>query len=323
MRCPKDVCRSGWSWDSTTRTRCSIRTWPSSASSSTRSSADLLRGGQMVRYGAKALPEGGWHTIPRPYMDGGSHCRRRGRLPELVPPEGHPSGDAHGHAGRRNRVRRGTCGGHVGDAALRVSAPDRRRPVRAELYRCATCTRLRVRPVRGAPVFGVDAGLQGRWSATIEGHPGHDRMRTLVPSTTVIAHLPTEPSSAMQPDRVLTFDKVTNVHFSGTRHDEDQPPHLLVHTEVCRHDLRGGVRAPVHAVLPGATSTRSSRTPAAAAPADQRLQLRALQDVRHHGPLSGDHVGAARRRRRPAVRRAVTRPSSGGARRAASGSRPS
>ena len=24
----------------------------------------------MVRYGAKALPEGGWNTIPQPYMDG-------------------------------------------------------------------------------------------------------------------------------------------------------------------------------------------------------------------------------------------------------------
>ena len=27
--------------------------------------AELLDGGQMVRYGAKALPEGGWNTIPR------------------------------------------------------------------------------------------------------------------------------------------------------------------------------------------------------------------------------------------------------------------
>ena len=27
--------------------------------------ASLLDGGQMVRYGAKALPEGGWHTIPQ------------------------------------------------------------------------------------------------------------------------------------------------------------------------------------------------------------------------------------------------------------------
>jgi electron-transferring-flavoprotein dehydrogenase len=35
------------------------------------------------------------------------------------------------------------------------------------------------------------------------------------------------------PDRVLTFDKVTNVHYAGTAHDEDQPSHLLVHTDVC------------------------------------------------------------------------------------------
>src|SRR5919106_33392 len=32
--------------------------------------AALLDGGQMIRYGAKALPEGGWNTIPQPYMDG-------------------------------------------------------------------------------------------------------------------------------------------------------------------------------------------------------------------------------------------------------------
>jgi electron-transferring-flavoprotein dehydrogenase len=41
------------------------------------------------------------------------------------------------------------------------------------------------------------------------------------------------PSNATAIDRKLTFDKVTNVHFSGTSHDEDQPAHLLVHTEVC------------------------------------------------------------------------------------------
>src|SRR6185436_4768146 len=33
--------------------------------------ARVLEGGRLVRYGAKALPEGGWNTIPQPYMDGG------------------------------------------------------------------------------------------------------------------------------------------------------------------------------------------------------------------------------------------------------------
>src|SRR5687768_12741203 len=30
----------------------------------------LLDGGSLVRYGAKALPEGGWNTIPQLHMDG-------------------------------------------------------------------------------------------------------------------------------------------------------------------------------------------------------------------------------------------------------------
>ena len=32
--------------------------------------APLLEGGKLVRYGAKALPEGGWHTIPKLYTEG-------------------------------------------------------------------------------------------------------------------------------------------------------------------------------------------------------------------------------------------------------------
>ena len=97
-------------------------------------------------------------------------------------------------------------------------------------------------------------------------------------------------------DRKTTFDKLTNVHYSGTAHDEDQPSHLLVHTEVCTASAvpstatraRGSVRR---------TSTRSSASRAAAAAADQRLQLRALQDVRHHGSVPGHHLGAAGGRR--------------------------
>ena len=32
--------------------------------------SELLRGGQMIRYGAKALPEGGWLTLPECAVDG-------------------------------------------------------------------------------------------------------------------------------------------------------------------------------------------------------------------------------------------------------------
>ena len=42
--------------------------------------ASLLEGGQMVRYGAKALPEGGWHTIPQRLRGRRADRRRRRRV---------------------------------------------------------------------------------------------------------------------------------------------------------------------------------------------------------------------------------------------------
>ena len=94
---------------------------------------------------------------------------------------------------------------------------------------------------------------------------------------------PIAASNAVKPDRVLTFDKVTSVHFSGTRHDEDQPVHLLVQTDVCHsicgaeygHPCQRFCPANVYEIVPGDER--------AAAPADQRVELRPLQDVRHHG----------------------------------------
>ena len=69
-RCRTASCRSASSPGSTTAIRCSIRTSRFQHFKRHPLVASLLDGGQMVRYGAKALPEGGWHTIPRVYADG-------------------------------------------------------------------------------------------------------------------------------------------------------------------------------------------------------------------------------------------------------------
>jgi electron-transferring-flavoprotein dehydrogenase len=192
----------------------------------------LLDGGQMVRYGAKAIPEGGWNTIPRPYMDGG-----------LI------AGDAGGFLnslrfkGIHLAMRTGMLAAESAFEAIRAgdtSAGSLKRyqdkidagPVRAELYP--------VRNVHQAFEHGLLAGMlmSGLTLATqghlpdLPGHPGHARMRTLARYYRAPGER-MEPSNATTVDRKLTFDKLTNVHYSGTAHDEDQPPHLLVHTDVC------------------------------------------------------------------------------------------
>ena len=193
----------------------------------------LLDGGTLIRYGAKALPEGGWNTIPQTFMDGG-----------LI------AGDAGGFLnsmrlkGIHLAMRTGMLAAEAAFESIRdgdTSAASLKRyqdkidagPVRAELYP--------VRNVHQAFGYGLFAGLAfaglslltgGRWVEDLHGKAGHERMKKLawyygldVPASRT--------SNATTIDRKLTFDKLTNVHYSGTAHDEDQPSHLLVHTEVC------------------------------------------------------------------------------------------
>ena len=191
----------------------------------------LLEGGQMIRYGAKAIPEGGWNTIPQPYMDGG-----------LI------AGDAGGYLnslrikGIHLAMRTGMLAAESAFEAIRAgdtSAAGLKRyqdkidasPVRAELYP--------VRNVHQAFDYGLLAGmavsgltlLTGGRLPDLPAHPGHERMKTLAWCGTPVERM--QPSNETTIDRKLTFDKLTNVHYSGTSHDEDQPAHLLVHTDVC------------------------------------------------------------------------------------------
>src|SRR5438034_2561492 len=195
----------------------------------------LLEGGQMVRYGAKALPEGGWYAIPRCYADGA-----------LI------VGDAAGFMnsmrlkGIHLAMRSGMLAAETAFEAVRAGDTSTARlhqfetkvdegPIRRELYP--------VRNVHQAFEYGLLAGLAysafslvtgGWWFRPIRAQPGQARMSTLAEFYGRSGRaVPGEATNAIKPDRRLTFDKLTNVHYSGTRHEEDQLVHLLVHTDVC------------------------------------------------------------------------------------------
>jgi electron-transferring-flavoprotein dehydrogenase len=198
--------------------------------------ASILQGGQLVRYGAKALPEGGWHTIPRVYADG-----------VLI------AGDAGGFMnsmrlkGVHLAMRTGMLAAASAFEAIRANDTSAARlrsyedringgPVRTELYP--------VRNVHQSFSYGLLPGLMysglslvtGGWwvKDPIPVHAGFEHMETLAHyygGNAPDVDVPVRPAKI---DRQLTFDKLTNVHYSGTRHPEDQPSHLIVHdTNIC------------------------------------------------------------------------------------------
>jgi electron-transferring-flavoprotein dehydrogenase len=195
--------------------------------------AGLLEGGTMIRYGAKALPEGGWNTIPQTFMDGGLIAGDAGSFLNSMRLKGIHLAMRTGMLAAESAFEAVRAGDTSAASLERYQRKIDASPVRAELYP--------VRNVHQSFGYGLFAGLmfsglslltRGRWAEDLHGHAGHERMKTLG-AFYGSNRKAVRPSNATTVDRKLTFDKVTNVHYSGTAHDEDQPSHLLVHTEVC------------------------------------------------------------------------------------------
>jgi electron-transferring-flavoprotein dehydrogenase len=195
--------------------------------------ASLLEGGTMVRYGAKALPEGGWNTIPRTYMDGALIAGDAGGFMNSMRLKGIHLAMRTGMLAAETAFEAIAEGDTSATSLARYQAKIDAGEVRRELYP--------VRNVHQAFGYGLVPGVlfagaslmtRGWWIEDLHGHAGHDQLKTLawyygmdVPANRT--------SNATVVDRRLTFDKVTGVHYSGVAHDEDQPSHLLVHTDVC------------------------------------------------------------------------------------------
>jgi electron-transferring-flavoprotein dehydrogenase len=196
--------------------------------------ADLLRGGKMIRYGAKALPYGGWWSLTPLGGDGWMVI-----------------GDS---AGFMNAAR--LKGIHLAIKSGMLAAETAFEALVKSDSSAATLGKLRRRvetswikdelwPVRNfhqgfekGMIAGLlhgglqeifDGGLRNR----VPSHPGHERMKPLT-------QLPPDGGSQAQligparGDGKLTFDKLTDLYHSGTKHEEDQPAHLVIHdTNIC------------------------------------------------------------------------------------------
>jgi electron-transferring-flavoprotein dehydrogenase len=193
--------------------------------------ASILEGGQLIRYGAKALPEGGWYTIPRTYAAGA-----------LI------AGDAAGFMnsvrlkGIHLAMRTGMFAAETAFEAIRkgdtseaaMKAYDDRiqaGPVRKELYPVRNVHQaFSYGSLAGAAFAGLSLVTRGWWfKDPMPAHGGWTRMQKLAE---YYKDARPDPEATMNPvkiDRQLTFDRLTNVHYSGTRHAEDQPSHLVVH----------------------------------------------------------------------------------------------
>ncbi|MGE5176603.1 MAG: 4Fe-4S dicluster domain-containing protein [Hyphomicrobiales bacterium] len=195
--------------------------------------AALLEGGSILSYGAKAIPEGGYYSMPRLSWDGGMLC-----------------GDA---AAFLNSQR--LKGVHLAIKSGMLAAETAFDALRAGRFDAATLGAYdrRVRDswieseLRGVRNFhqgferGLWAGMLDTGLQLVTGGLGFGERKTWKAG---FAHMKTLAAEGVAPvaleetqrryDNERTFTKVNDVYHSGTKHDEDQPAHLLVaDTTIC------------------------------------------------------------------------------------------
>jgi electron-transferring-flavoprotein dehydrogenase len=185
---------------------------------------DTFAGGKRIAYGARALTEGGWQSIP-----------------ELVFPGGALIGCAAGFMnvprikGSHNAILSGIHAAEAAYSAIAAGRSHDRLEAYSETVRTGPIARdlKRVRNVkplwsRLGTYAGIAAGGVDMWLNTVVPGVGLGMTLRHRKADHVGLHRArrARPISYPKPDGVLTFDRLTSVSFSATNHEEDQPVHL-------------------------------------------------------------------------------------------------
>jgi electron-transferring-flavoprotein dehydrogenase len=181
---------------------------------------ELLEGGELVKYGAKTIPEGGLHSMPRCWGDGfmivgdGAGVMNTQRLKGL-----HLSIKSGALAAQT--AAEAFVAGSVSAAELsRFDQKFEQSWAYQELHKIRNFRQAFQKSFTwGFLRGGVDMLLGGRLPGKLGLQSDHDRYTKC--GDKIAENRPTF-------DGKLTFDKLTDVYFSGSIHEEDQPCHLVV-----------------------------------------------------------------------------------------------
>jgi electron-transferring-flavoprotein dehydrogenase len=188
----------------------------------------LLQGGKLLRYGARTISEGGWYSIPRPYADGVLLAGEAAGYLNAMRLKGIHLAIKTGMLAAETALE-ALLAGDTSSARLEAFAEKVDRSyVKSELWK--------VRNFHQGFKHGLWAGLFHSGLQMVTG--GRGLVDPMAPSQGYAeVHkladyygpgVSRDDFRRKKPDAALTFDRLTDVYHSGTKHDEDQPSHLQV-----------------------------------------------------------------------------------------------
>ena len=202
--------------------------------------AELLKGGKRVAYGARAISEGGWQSIPKTVFAGGALLGCSAGLLNVPRIKGNHNAMLSGKAAAEAAYA-AIKDGRSGDELTAYDDEIRNGAIARDL-----------KPVRNVKPMWSKLGMLASlmlggfdmWVANLTGwnplgtwkHGKSDAQATQ-PAAKF------KPIEYPKPDGKLSFDRLTSVSFSATNHEESQPCHLHL-TDL---DIPLSVNLPIYA----------------------------------------------------------------------------
>jgi electron-transferring-flavoprotein dehydrogenase len=185
----------------------------------------ILEGGKLVRYGAKTVPYGGWYSMPKSFIDGGLIIGDSASLLNSQRLKGIHTAIKSGMLAAET-IYEALCAGDT--SATKLAAYQQKLEqswIKKELW----AVRNFHQAFHGGLYSGlVQAGLQfvtgGRGLVDpMHCEAGYKEYHELNRDRVLV-----DQSTRFKGDGKITFDRLTDVYHSGTRHEEDQPCHLII-----------------------------------------------------------------------------------------------
>jgi electron-transferring-flavoprotein dehydrogenase len=182
----------------------------------------VLKGGKRIAYGARAVTKGGIQSIPTAAFPGGALLGCSAGLVNLPRIKGNHNAM---HSGRHaaDAAFAAIKAGRSGDVLEDYDAELRSGPVGKDLKKVRNVAPLngKLGPLGGLIAGGFDMWFQTLFGVSLFGTVKHGK--TDAQSTGKAADY--KPIDYPKPDGTLSFDRLTNVSFAATNHEESQPSH--------------------------------------------------------------------------------------------------
>ena len=185
--------------------------------------AKLLEGGKRVAYGARVVTKGGIQSIPQTAFPGGALLGCSAGLVNLPRIKGNHNA-MHSGIDAAEAAFKAIQAGRQGDVLADYDAALRTGPIGKDLKPVRNVAPLNGRfgPLGGLTLGGLDMWVQTIFKASPFGTLKHGKNDA---ESTQPASMH-QPIDYPKPDGKLSFDRLTNVSFSMTNHEESQPAHL-------------------------------------------------------------------------------------------------